>query len=126
MSTSSFSRFLLVGFVNTAVGFCTILVFQYIFSAGYFLSNALGYAIGALVSYFLNKTFTFRNTRIHSEVLPRFVLTVASSYLINLAVLKFAVSNSLWQLPAAMAQGAAVLAYTMSFYVISKHFAFKN
>ncbi len=124
MSTPSFFRFLLVGFVNTAIGYCIILIFQYGFSAGYWLSNALGYVIGALVSYFLNKTFTFRNARVHSEVLPRFMLAVASSYLINLVVLKIAISDFLWQLPVAIAQGAAVLAYTMSFYVISNNFVF--
>lgn len=126
VSTSSFMRFLLVGFINTAIGYGVILVFQYVFSAGYLVSNALGYAVGGLVSYFLNKTFAFRSPRAHGEALPRFLLAVASSYLINLVVLKIAVSVSLWQLPAAIAQGAAVLAYTMSFYVISKHFVFQD
>jgi putative flippase GtrA len=119
-----FVRFLLVGLANTAVGYGVILIFQYVFSAGYMVSNACGYAIGALVSYFFNKSFTFKNTRAHGDALPRFLLAVTSAYLINLAALKIAIS--LLQLPAAIAQGAAILAYTVCFYVISKHFVFRN
>ena len=126
VSTSSFFRFLLVGFANTVIGYGVILVFQYVFLAGYVVSNALGYAVGALASYCLNKAFTFRSKRAHDEALPRYLLAVASSYLINLVVLNVAVSVSPWQLPAAIAQGAAVLAYTVSFYLISKHFVFQN
>lgn len=124
MRTSLFLRFLLVGFVNTAIGYGVILVFQYVFRAGYVVSNAMGFITGALVAYYLNKTFTFRSTLSHGEAMPRFFLAVASSYLINLVFLTIAVS--FWQLPAAIAQGIAICAYTVSFYLMSRHLVFQD
>jgi len=115
-------RFALVGLANTVIGYGVILILHYGLGAGDIAANALGYAIGALVSYFLNKTFTFNSRRAHGQALPRFVLGVACAWLVNLAVLKMALT--LWHWPAAAAQGAAVVAYTLSFYVISRYFVF--
>ena len=117
-----FARFLFVGFLNTAVGYSTILFFQHVVSLGYLVSNALGYMVGGLVSYVLNKSFTFGSSRAHGEALPRFVLAVAICYLINLVVLEVSIAH--WNIPAAIAQGVAMFAYTVTFFFLSKWFVF--
>ncbi len=119
---TSLARFLLVGCVNTAIGYGAILFFQYVLLSGHLEANAIGYLIGGSVSYLLNKSFTFRSTRAHGEALPRFVLVVASCYVINLLVLEVGVSQ--WQFPAALAQGLAMLSYILSFYILSRKIVF--
>lgn len=122
LTVSAFWRFVLVGFVNTAVGYGAILFFLYVIAAGYLASNALGYVVGGLVSYFLNKSFTFESARAHRAALPRFVLVVAGCYLVNLVVLK--IGMSLWRLHPALAQALAVAAYTVIFYAASRRLVF--
>ncbi len=121
---TSLGRFLIVGCVNTVIGYGAILFVQYVLSAGHLAANAIGYLIGGSGSYLLNKSFTFRSARAHSEALPRFVLVVVGCYLINLLVLEISVSQ--WQLPAALAQGLAVLSYVFSFYVLSRQVVFRD
>lgn len=79
----TFFRFLLVGIVNTLVG--TAIMFGlynvaglYLWGdAGYWISSAANYVVGSVVSYFLNKHFTFRNTETGSQVVIRFVINIA-------------------------------------------------
>lgn len=79
----TFFRFLLVGVVNTLVG--TAIMFWlynvaglYLWGdTGYWISSAANYVVGSVVSYFLNKHFTFRNTETGSEVVVRFVINIA-------------------------------------------------
>lgn len=79
----TFFRFLLVGVVNTLVG--TAIMFGlynvaglYLWGdTGYWISSAANYVVGSVVSYFLNKHFTFRNTETGSKVVVRFVINIA-------------------------------------------------
>lgn len=49
----------MVGVVNTIVGTGVMFIAYNIFSASYWFSSALNYIIGSIVSYFLNRYFTF-------------------------------------------------------------------
>jgi putative flippase GtrA len=54
-------RYLLVGVANTLVGLSTIYFAMYILQLGVVSANAFGYSIGILLSFALNKTWTFSN-----------------------------------------------------------------
>jgi putative flippase GtrA len=58
---SSFARFLLVGIFNTLVGLGISFLLFNVFHLGYWSSTFLGNTMGAIISYVLNKTFTFRS-----------------------------------------------------------------
>ena len=66
LTDSSFIRFLIVGVINTLVG--TAVMFGLYNLAGlhrwgqmgYWLSTIGNYTVGSVVSFFLNKHFTFR------------------------------------------------------------------
>lgn len=121
--TPEFIRFLFVGMANTAVGYGTILLCQYGLGLGYVAANAMGYAVGGTVSYLLNRHYTFASRRAHREALPRFVATVGVCYAINLGMLELAVQRLQW--PAPVAQGVAMIAYTLSFYFLSRLVVFR-
>ncbi|MDR6553825.1 GtrA family protein [Paenibacillus qinlingensis] len=66
--TGSFARFLLVGVFNTLVGLSISFVLFNLFDLNYWISTFGGNTIGAVVSYLLNRTFTFRsNTSVGSS-----------------------------------------------------------
>ena len=55
-------RFLLVGVVNTLVGAGIMFLLYNLAGCSYWLSSAANYIVGGVVSYFLNKYYTFKNT----------------------------------------------------------------
>jgi len=117
-----FVRFVLVGLANTAVGYGAIILLHYGFGAEPVPANVGGYLIGALLSYILNRNFTFSCARPHAEALPRFGLTVVSCFLLNLLVLK--IGLEVFALPVELAQGLAVGVYTVTFYFTSRFLVF--
>ena len=112
-----------MGLANTAVGYAVILVLHYGLGFGPMLANVGGYAIGAALSYGLNRRFTFASDRPHGQALPRFGIAMMSCFALNLAVLK--VGMSVLALPVALAQALAMASFTISFYLASRFLVFR-
>jgi putative flippase GtrA len=81
--TNSFIRFLLIGIINTCVGISMILTLLNLVGLSYWLSTFVGNGIGAIVSYVLNKKFTFKSTVKNRKGIPIFVLVIMGSYFIS-------------------------------------------
>ena len=77
-------RFGVVGLVNTGIGLMAIYSVIYFFDADPIIANAIGYAIGLVVSFSLNRLWTFGVTRSIRKLLPRYFMVAATSYLLNL------------------------------------------
>ena len=60
-------KFLIVGVINTMVGTGVMFVFYNVFSLSYWISSASNYVVGSIVSYFLNKYFTFQSKENHGS-----------------------------------------------------------
>ncbi len=73
---AKFLRFLLVGVINTLVGSAIMFGLYNLAGAGYWLSSAANYILTSILSFFLNKYFTFRRAgRSAAEVL-RFAVNI--------------------------------------------------
>lgn len=59
----TFWKFVLVGIVNTLVGTGVMFAAYNLLHLSYWVSSASNYVVGSIVSYFLNKYFTFQNKR---------------------------------------------------------------
>ena len=87
-------RFLLVGVVNTLVGYGVMFGLYNLAGLhlwgdpGYWISSAANYVVGSVVSYFLNKHFTFRNTEKGARVVGRFILNITVCYLLAYGLAK--------------------------------------
>lgn len=123
MLTGQVIRYLLVGLANTGIGYGCILLLRYGLQWGDLAANAGGYAIGACVSYGLNRSFTFQSQRRHRQALPRFVLAMALCYALNAAVLLGALQWLHW--PSFASQALALCAYTVAFFVLSRTLVFR-
>lgn len=85
-------KFLAVGVINTLVGTGLMFVLYNIFSVSYWISSASNYIVGSIVSYFLNKYFTFQNKERSAKQIVRFVVNITVCYLIAYGLAKPAVS----------------------------------
>ena len=104
-------RFGAVGVINTGIGLTAIYGLMYFFEVGPALANAVGYTIGLGVSFALNRVWTFNNNQPVAHVLPKYLLTAAICYLLNLGVVVASTSSYL-SVNAYLAQLAGIAVYT--------------
>lgn len=84
----TFLRFVLVGIINTLFGTAIMFVFYNVFGLSYWLSSASNYFFGSILSYLLNKYYTFRYKKRDWKVVGRFALNIAACYLIAYGIAK--------------------------------------
>lgn len=78
----TFWKFILVGIVNTLFGTAIMFGFYNLLHLNYWVSSAANYFFGSILSYFLNKYFTFKNTEKGAGTVVRFVINIALCYLV--------------------------------------------
>jgi putative flippase GtrA len=118
------SRFLIVGIANTVLGYAVIFSCMYLVGLSPELSNAAGYLVGLLVSYFLNRNFTFRSSGRHSTEFLRFTIVFLTAYTGNLVVLIFLVR--ILGAHAGLSQVIAGVIYIGTAYLLNKHYVFRS
>ena len=110
--------------LNTAVGYGVILALQLGAAWPAALANAGGYAVGLVLSYGLNRRFTFASKRPMSATLLPFLSAAAAAFGLNLLTLFFAEQQLMW--PPAAAQLLAVASYSVCFYGLSRWVVFRS
>jgi putative flippase GtrA len=85
-------KFLIVGVVNTIVGTGLMFILYNLFSVNYWISSASNYVVGSIVSYFLNKYFTFQNKEKSWKQVFIFIINISVCYLIAYGLAKPVVS----------------------------------
>ena len=85
---STVPRFLLVGIINTLVGCGAMFLLYNLPHWSYWLSSAANYVLGGIVSFFLNKYFTFRRREWSWGQVARFALNVAVCWLLAYGLAK--------------------------------------
>lgn len=84
----TFWKFVLVGIANTIVGTAVMFAAYNIFHLNYWVSSASNYVIGSILSYFLNKYFTFKNEKKSWRQVAIFVINITACYLIAYGLAK--------------------------------------
>lgn len=75
-------KFLLVGVLNTLVGDGLSFLLINVTAMGLWWSTALPMALASVMSYLLNKHFTFKNTEKGWRPVLRFAINIAACYLL--------------------------------------------
>ncbi|RYH58386.1 MAG: GtrA family protein [Alcaligenaceae bacterium] len=113
----------MVGVVNTAVGYGVIFGCMLLLHWGPLVSNVAGYAVGLVVSFTLNRRFTFRSQGAAHEDLMRFLLIFGIAWLSNFAVLALLVRS--FGVHEGVAQVAAGVVYFVLSFVLNKYYVFR-
>ena len=77
---ATFLRFILVGVVNTLVGTGVMFALYNLAHCSYWFSSAMNYVVGSVVSYFLNKYFTFKRNERDPKLVLRFIVNITVCY----------------------------------------------
>lgn len=123
-------RFVLVGAVNTLFGAGIMFIFYNCLHLSYWLSSASNYFFGSILSYFLNKYFTFRRTERSAKYIVRFVINISVCYFAAYSVAKPLITQLLASASVTAQDNIAMLAGMVIFTVLNyfgqKLFAFKK
>ena len=126
----TFLRFVLVGIINTAFGTAIMFVFYNVFSLSYWLSSASNYFFGSILSYFLNKYFTFRYKKRDWKVVVRFVVNISACYLIAYGIAKPLIAALMSGFAVSVQENVAMVCGMGLFVVLNylgqRFFAFKE
>ena len=118
-----FIRFGLVGFSNTTITFGVFYLLSEVLGVNYMLSSLVGYALGVVNSFILNKKWTFADTdkRILQQLL-KFTVVNLVSLGVNLSVLYIGVE--VFHLAKTIAQIMAVGFSIVANFIGSRLFVF--
>ena len=78
----TFFKFIIVGIINTIVGAGVMFSLYNLFYCSYWFSSIMNYVIGSIVSYFLNKYYTFGSKKITIKEIIYFSLNIAVCFFI--------------------------------------------
>ncbi|KGR90286.1 polysaccharide biosynthesis protein GtrA [Ureibacillus massiliensis 4400831 = CIP 108448 = CCUG 49529] len=124
-----FWKFILVGIVNTIVG--TAIMFGLYNFAGfsYWISSSANYILTSILSYFLNKYFTFQHKESSIKSAIRFTINIAICYLIAYGLAKPLTLQFLSNADVAVQENVAMFVgmvlFTALNYLGQRFFAFK-
>ena len=83
MKSNTFNRYIIVGIINTLVGTSIMFIVYNILGGSYWISTFLNYFIGSIVSYLLNKYYTFKQFNKSIREVISFILNIAICYFIS-------------------------------------------
>lgn len=123
-------RFVLVGVVNTLVGTAVMFSFYNLFHFSYWVSSAANYIVGSIVSYFLNKYYTFENKERNWKIVVKFIINISVCYLLAYGIAKPLVAKLLSSMSVKVQENGAMLVGMGLFVVLNymgqRYFAFRK
>ena len=126
----TFLKFLIVGVINTLVGTAVMFGCYNLLHFGYWVSSAANYVVGSIVSYFLNKYFTFQVKERSIRFVVRFIINITICYLLAYGIAKPLVARILSSMPANIQENGAMLVGMCLFvamnYIGQRFFAFRQ
>ena len=126
----TFLTFLVVGVINTLFGTAIMFAFYNLLHLDYWISTAANYVFGSILSYFLNKRFTFHNKGSHKKTVVRFIINIAICYGIAYGcarpLVRWALSGASQAIQDNGAMLAGLVLFTMLNYAGQRFFAFRE
>lgn len=127
---ASVVRFVLVGCVNTLVGTAIMFGLYNLAHWSYWLSSAANYTLTSILSFFLNKYFTFQSKTWSGKEVLRFIVNIAVCYLIAYGAAKPLVRLLLSNAGEALRDNVSMLVgmvlFTCCNYIGQRFFTFKK
>lgn len=111
--------FFLVGCVNCAVGFIVMLAAYNLLDLGYWLSSALNYICSSIVSFHLNRRFTFKSSAQCWRTKLRFAGNIVACYILAYSIARPLITLLFSGWPAALADNIAMISGMILFSVFN-------
>ena len=85
---ATFLKFILVGVVNTLIGTAVMFFCFNVLAWSYWVSSALNYVVGSIVSYMLNKRYTFQQKGHDWHTVWKFIVNITICYVLAYGLAK--------------------------------------
>lgn len=126
----TFLKFIFAGVINTAVGAAVMFSCYNLLKCSYWFSSAANYVVGSIVSYFLNKYYTFNVKKRSWKYIAKFVANISVCYLVAYGIAKPLAMHLLEGMTVKVQENAAML-FGMCIFVIlnyigQRYFAFRD
>lgn len=126
----TFLKFILVGVINTVVGAGVMFMCYNLFDCSYWFSSAANYVVGSIVSYFLNKYYTFKVKKRSPKYVLKFAANISICYLLAYGIAKPLAARLLSGASVSIQENVAMLVGMGLFIVLNyfgqRFFAFKD
>ncbi len=126
----TFGKFLIVGVINTIFGTAIMFVCYNLLHYSYWISTAANYFFGSILSYILNKYFTFQNRERGFGPLIRFTINIVVCYVAAYGIAKPVVARLLDGMPKTIQENGAMLVGMCLFVILNyfgqRFFAFRK
>ena len=123
-------RFIIVGVINTLVGTAIMFGLYNLAHCGYWFSSVANYFLTSILSFFLNKYFTFKNKDHSLMQVVRFAVNIAVCYLLAYGIAKPLVLHLLTGAPKNIQENVAMFVgmclFTGFNYLGQRFFAFAD
>lgn len=123
-------RFILVGVINTLVGTAIMFGLYNLAHCSYWVSSASNYILTSILSFFLNKFFTFQNKEKSIGQVVRFAVNIAVCYLLAYGIAKplclYLLSGAVATVRDNVSMFVGMCLFTAFNYCGQRFFAFKN
>ncbi|WP_057872809.1 GtrA family protein [Liquorilactobacillus ghanensis] len=123
-------KFILVGVINTGVGMAIMFGCYNLLHWSYWWSSAANYIIGSILSFFLNKYFTFQNTEHSWRQVLTFIFNILCCYFLAYGLAKPLVSQVFQNFDTSLRDNIAMLVGAVLFtalnYVGQRFWIFKK
>jgi putative flippase GtrA len=117
-------KYLNVGILNTLIGFLVIFFCLNILKINYHLSYFIGYAVGLIISFSLNKRYTFNNNSKWHHLLLPFIIIFLFSYLTSHLILMVLVEKFYFNMNISVI--ISMFVYTVLSYLLNRKLFLKN
>ena len=84
----TFWKFIIVGIINTIFGTAIMFLFYNVLHLNYWISSGSNYFFGSILSYFLNKYFTFNNKEKNTGTIIKFIINIVLCYFLAYGISK--------------------------------------
>jgi putative flippase GtrA len=118
------SRFLTVGVFNTLIGYFIIFFCMYLVKMSPETSNFIGYGVGLIFSYFLNRIFTFHSSQDRINEFGRFLVVFALAYGANYVALLILIHKL--RVNPGVSQVLAGVVYVTFSFILNKFYVFRG
>ena len=123
-------KFIIVGVVNTLFGAAVMFGFYNFLGLSYWVSYAANYISGSVLSYFLNKYWTFQNRDKSHIIKVKFVVNILVCYLFAYGIAKplvrIATEGAGREIQENAAMYAGMILFVVFNYLGQRYFAFRG
>jgi len=123
-------KFIIVGFINTIFGSAIMFILYNLLNFSYWVSSASNYIAGSILSFFLNKYFTFSVKKWNVFMIIAFIINILICYFIAYGIAKPLMNHFLQNFSQKARENSALFTgmviFTSINYIGQKYFVFKS